>query len=114
MAKPDAVSVAPKLYKLLAPLSSDERAKAIQATLILFGEQTVSTGGGTKLNNPDPPKASMTFFEDKKPTNKGEILAVAARYREIYEKVDTHSKEEIKKVIADARRNFDSHNYMRD
>ena len=49
----------------------------------------------------------------KDPQNKGEILAVAARYRELSGE-DGHSKADLKIVITEAGRNFDDANFARD
>src|SRR5438034_247517 len=103
-----------KLYELLQPLTPDERTRVVQATLVLFGESapTILPSSGT------PPKpnlggssAPFPFVQAKNPANKGEMLAVAARYRELHANAQTHSKADLKKVIADARRNFDDRNF---
>jgi len=119
MAKTNPAEISAKLYELLEPLTSDERARAIQATLVLFGEPPQVE---LQPRAPSPVVTSQNrhggtvsaFFEEKAPANKGEILAVAARYRELNLGAETHSKEELKKTISDARRNFDSANFILD
>ncbi len=112
MTKVSLAQLPAKLYELLAPLTAEDRNRVIQATMILFGQETpavTSTSGGDP--NPNHPQA---FLNEKDPKNKGEILAVAARYRELSEKVETHSKVDLKKVITASRRNFDDSNFARD
>jgi hypothetical protein len=71
---------------------------------------TEDHSAGGSAESPTP----MDYFGAKNPKSKVEMLAVAARYREEYEDSETHSKEQLKKVITDARRNFDAHNFARD
>lgn len=108
-----------KLYKLLSPLNFDERARVVQATMILFGEEApaapaafhdrTGSGEGTPLSN-----NAGAFFDEKEPKNKGELLAVAARFREQTAHEETHTKADLKAVITSARRNFDGNNFARD
>jgi len=119
MTKTNAADVAPKLYQLLSPLSPDERKRAIQATMVLFGEEIPAVpgapaGGDRTTASRGGASTPMAFFQQKNPSNKGETLAVAARYREVHQNADTHSKDDLKKVITDARRNFDNRNFARD
>jgi hypothetical protein len=124
MAKSSVAIVSQKVYHLLEPLTAEERARAVQAALVLFGDNPLPSNPATA-----PPPAGLaspstgsggsigtasTFFVSKNPTNKGEILAVAARYRELAEKAEEHTKEDFKKILGDARRNFDSKNFARD
>ena len=86
MAKVNVAQIPAKLYGLLEPLSPDERTRAVQATMILFGAQAStppnkSAEVGTERTGEKPGDPS-SFFKEKNPENKGEILAVAARYRE--------------------------------
>jgi hypothetical protein len=124
MAKTNIAQIPAKLYELLEPLDSDERAKVIQATLILFGDAPLAStlnreaddgqNGNANSDEEGSVRDPKSFFELKQPQNKGEELAVAARYRELKEDVHVHNKEELTKVFTDARRNFDSSNYSRD
>ena len=124
MAKTNIAQISAKLYELLDSLDRDERAKVIQATLILFGDAAPgstmiggaddSKNGITDLGDEDSVSDPKRFFEQKDPQNKGEELAVAAGYREIKEAVHVHNKQDLEKVITDARRNFDSSNFNRD
>lgn len=118
MAKPDLAKISTKLYELLSPLSSEERGRAIQATIILFGDPPIADAiSGTSPRGTRLSVGSNTphgFMEEKAPANKGETFAVAARYRELVDKRESHSKADLKKVITDARRNFDNKNFGRD
>lgn len=120
MPKTSVAQLPAKLYGLLSGLSSEDRARAIQATLILFGEEapTAPLVGGTPLPRPRTSGAAPTdpaaYLDEKAPTNKGETLAVAARFRELSQKEETHSKADLKTVITRARRNFDDSNFARD
>lgn len=119
MAKITVAQLPARLYELLAPFTPEERGRAVQATLILFGDEAQSGSAPVKTasrtrgsaNSHRDPKA---FFDEKAPENKGETLAVAARYRELIEKEESHSKADLKKVITEARRNFDDSNFARD
>ncbi|MGD0272410.1 MAG: hypothetical protein ABSB96_01545 [Gaiellaceae bacterium] len=125
MTTTNVAQVPAKLYELLAPLTPEERLRVVQATLILFGDDKVGAASPlppliqspSNFATSDPGGSSsdaVAFFEEKAPRNKGELLAVAARFRELVEKEESHSKADLKKVITDARRNFDSNNYARD
>jgi hypothetical protein len=127
MSKPNIAEIAAKVFKLLEPLTPDERQKVITGTLALFGEQpaTAKPEKGETLvqtadNTHSGPAASVTskdaaeFFHLKDPQNKGEELAVAARLREQRNLGTTHTKDDLKQVIAAARRNFDANNFRRD
>lgn len=122
MAKATISQIPPKLYDLLAELSPDERLRAVQATLLLFGDHSAvdavaepkrglqssqSKLGAQKVG-------SAAFVNDKDPQNKGELLAVAARFREQVQEEESHSKADLKKVVTDAHRNFDDKNFTRD
>lgn len=118
MAKTSVAQMPEKLYELLEPLAPEDRARVVQATFILFGEAVPAVGGVPKtpmiqIRNPSTSDAG-TYFDAKGPKNKGEELAVAARFREINEGQETHSKADLKKVVTDARRNFDDSNFNRD
>lgn len=125
MAKPSLAELPAKLYALLSPLEPDERARVVQATLVLLGDEGISSlaspvanRGGTPnhaRNHPDVNcEDAAEYFESKAPRNKGEQFAVAARFRELKGLGETHSKADIKKVITEARINFDDRNFARD
>jgi hypothetical protein len=106
-----------KLYELLAAFTPEERQVIIRATLILFGDEQINSG------TPAPPsygtpaqslKSESKYFDEKAPKNKGEELAVAARYRELNEQAESHAKDDLKQIITGARRNFDNKNFVRD
>lgn len=126
MATNKILTVTNKLFALLEPLEADERARAIQATFVMLGSTPVSfanigdgAGGGTAgasgsqrvFGTAGNEKA---YFDAKKPANKIEELAVAARFREETAGVTTSTKQELSDVIKGARRNFDANNYGRD
>lgn len=115
MAKTNIAQLTSKLYDLLKDLEPEERQKAVSATLILFGDQpTVIDGSRGASSSRLEKHSAKSFMDEKDPQNKGEMLAVAARFLELYEEKQNHTKEEIQKVFSDARRNFDSRNYLRD
>lgn len=121
MATPPMAQIPAKLYELLSPLSPDERTRVVQATLILFGDEVPAaslprSAAQTKIAGiaSDASVDPAVFFDQKGPRNKGEELAVAARFRELHQHQDKHSKADLKKVITDARRNFDDNNFARD
>ena len=120
MATVNVAQVPAKLYELLSPLTPEERTRVVKATLILFGDEPLGVGAPAAESTlasgqtPAPPTDAGAFFDLKDPKNKGEVLAVAARYREQCEKQESHTKADLKKVITDARRNFDDSNFARD
>ena len=124
MTKQNIAQVSAKLYELLKDLERNERQRVIAATQVLFGDSTneLPTGGadgqGGEKGNQSTVTASAHdpkgFMDEKNPQNKGESLAVAARYRELHQKAETHTKDELKKVFTDSRRNFDSSHFARD
>ena len=57
---------------------------------------------------------SQDYFNLKEPANKGELLAVAARFLEKSENTESCKRDQIKKAILDSRRNFDAANFLRD
>lgn len=121
MTKTTVAQLPAKLYELLSPLSAEDRNRVVQATLILLGDDaalaTPASGGlpslGARATGSTPTDAGA-YFDDKAPKNKGEALAVAARFRELRQNKDTHSKADLKAVITGSRRNFDDHNFARD
>lgn len=126
MAKSDLASTTTEVHALLKGLESADRQKVIQAALTLLGDVYVPLtssgnghGGGTAGTTNQPTGIGSTgtaqqFFESKQPKNKVEELAVAARYRELSQGAEGHSKDDFAAVIKAARRNFDSNNFRRD
>jgi len=122
MAKPNVAQIPAKLYELLEPLSAEERTRVVQATMILFGDAVPASPGApaapaapdTPAGQPAGSNTHQDYLDQKDPKNKGEVLAVAARYREMYQDSHTHTKADLKKVITDSRRNFDDSNFARD
>lgn len=113
-----------KLVAILEPLENVDRQKVIQAAFVLLGVTpsdaitVVTPAGAAGSAKPGLAGRSATnekaFFDLKQPTNKGEELAVAARFREESLGAAESTKEELKAVFSAARRNFDSKNYGRD
>ncbi|MBS1983289.1 MAG: hypothetical protein JST16_03880 [Bdellovibrionales bacterium] len=108
-----------KLYAILCDLSAEDRKKVVAATMTLFGESSPDNPNGkTSLKNTNgaigTPSSSRDFFDQKDPKSKGEELAVAARFLEIEESKELYSKEDLKKILSTARRNFDGANFQAD
>jgi len=124
MTTKDITQLHAEICKPLSPLSSEERSRVIQATLILLGETQVSAPNPTPTHPHSSPHHQPTlhkpnqniqaFLSEKDPKNKGEILACLARYRELNESIEEHSKQDFKTLSAAARRNFDDKNFKRD
>jgi len=53
----------------------------------------------------------MNYFSEKAPKSKVDELAVAARFREISNYGEAHTRDELKAIIKEARRNFDDANF---
>ncbi len=106
----------------LDSLDSDERMRAVQAALSILGEGAVSMSNMSNAPRIDETPGAVTggamtakqFFDAKDPKTKIHQLAVAARYREEHLGADASSKDELRQVIKDARRNFDATNFRRD
>lgn len=110
MAKKSVADVAKEVYQLLEPLKDEERKRVIGAVLALFGQSEVEpppTGG-------DINKSPQQYFDKKDPCTKIEILAVAARLRELGNKGHQHQKGDFRSILKDARRSFDEHNFSTD
>jgi hypothetical protein len=121
MSKTNFAEASGKLYELLEPFSSEDRARLITGTLVFLGDAPIESAGpaSKKLNQEGEPKKlikkeAADFFALKIPANKIENIAVASRYLEESEIEAPHSKEQIKSVFKDARQNFDDHNFNRD
>jgi hypothetical protein len=117
-----------EIYDLMEGLKPDERARVMSSVSRLFGDVELtpnsSNGGlgesGFRASNSASeqhgprPEGAQKFFEEKQPKNKGEMLAVAARYREETGSGDSHTVEDLIAVFGEARRNFDRRNFLRD
>jgi len=128
MSAPTIAEVAPKVCKLLSTLQPAERRRAVDAALIMLGDQQpapqlyqppapIATPGAPVLPAPHAAAGHSTaaaFFAHKAPDNKGEGLAVAARYREQHEQAQDHTKEQLQGVFTSARKNFDSKSFNAD
>jgi hypothetical protein len=125
----DVSDVASQLFKILKDISPVERIRIIKASLVLLGEEA-SFFEGVPVQNNSPAKITnhtsaagdsgddietpQKYLNHKAPGNRGELLAAAARYMEKNEGKESCTRAEIKKVITDARRNFDEKNFLRD
>ncbi|MEW8028275.1 MAG: hypothetical protein AB2794_09210 [Candidatus Thiodiazotropha endolucinida] len=125
MSKPTVAELPGQLYTLLEPLTAEERGRVIQATLVLFGDAPTNfvpagvqsagkDGGNSSPQGGGSGLSPQQFMDEKDPRNKGEIFAVAAKYLEDSEGQEEHSKADLKRVIVEARRNFDDAHFTRD
>ena len=131
MAKSEATknlgAISSKMYELLQSLDSEERIKVINSVSQLYGDATQSTfvsthgsgsaGGGTAGTTPASQQGSVNaqqYFAEKNPANKGEMLAVAARYREQHGSGDIHQLNDFAAFFIEARQNFDRSHFVRD
>jgi hypothetical protein len=110
--------IATSILSLLEPLTPDERRRVIQGVLVLLGESSptlpLSAAALPAAQSRPMPGDAKQFFDEKQPTSKLEELAVAARFREISNAAESHSKNDIEAVFRTARRNFDSVHFQRD
>src|SRR6267154_3225154 len=110
------------IVAILEPLSVDERKRAISAAGtvlgdgLALGEEDIVDEAAQSKRSPGRSAArnAAAYFDEKGPQNKGEELAVAARYREENEGASATTRDEFKAVLKDARRNFDDKNFNRD
>lgn len=127
MGKPvDLGELTNKIYTLLRELDAGERTKVLTSVAHLFGDSPVtvpSPGAGgngssaTAHQNMSQRAGSLTahqYFAAKNPQNKGELLAVAAKYREEQAAAHVHTMDDFDKVFSEARRNFDRSHFIRD
>jgi hypothetical protein len=123
----DLAGITTQIHDLLLGLEAHDRQKAITAAMTLLGDAYFpvvaaradgSVGGqnGAAQSNTadDSALTARAFFDQKEPRGKVEELVVAARYREIAEDAETHTKEQLGQTIKAARRNFDATNFARD
>jgi hypothetical protein len=125
MATLDLAETTVKIHTLLKELEEPaDRQKVISAALTLLGDVFIAAApgrptAGASMGAAAPAMAGATldaiqFFEQKDPRNKIEELAVAARFRELTENAESHTKDQLGSVIKSARRNFDVRNFARD
>lgn len=117
------------IHKALENLKPDDQVKALVAAITLLGIAPSAIGlpdqsgndssasqPGTRAGNPSGSTAAGTasdFFRKKDPQGLMEALAVAARYRELTERADAHTKEQLDAVFRNARRDAPA-NFSRD
>jgi hypothetical protein len=134
VAKGTPVQAVPKLVSILAHMTSEDRRRAVQAALMIIGEDNIELpggrgdrggaagsgggesggGGGGGQRTGDGPITEQAYFQAKAPKGKVEELAVAARYREEHASANASSRADIQAVVTKARRNFDANNFNRD
>lgn len=119
--KKNVATVTTEVYELLEKLESEERVKVVKAALTLLGDDTslIAESGskpGSTLNKGGSleKQNEQEYFDQKDPKTKIEELAVAARFRELFQNMNTHEKKDLKDVTDNARWNFDSRNFKRD
>lgn len=121
-----------KIYDILQPIDEIERAKVLNAVRQLFGEPMLAahdeTGTTHKLptgtaasRQPADQPSEKAFYVQKNPATKGgtaltkgEMLAIAARYREQHGGGEQHTREDFAAFFQAARENFDKNNFSRD
>jgi hypothetical protein len=113
-----------KMYALLHDLPPADRVKVMNSVAQLFGDPPIAGSVATMDQQPasgtigaHKTASGVTpqkYFVEKAPQNKGEMLAVAAKYREDHTGDHAHSLEDFAKFFTDARQNFDRHNFQRD
>jgi hypothetical protein len=115
-----------EIFGLLESLTPEDRAKVISAVMSLFGEAFPPSGGGHQPqqggashnpSNSSTPAGSLTaqqYWASKQPKNKGEMLAVAAKFREEKNGDEPSTRDDFATFFSDARQNFDKGNFLRD
>src|ERR1700730_9734646 len=131
MGKSDATKnlgvISSKMYELLKGLDSEERTKVMNSVSQLYGDgahlklgvvpgvgavPSVTVGGAPGLQQGSA--NAQQYFVQKSPTNKGEMLAVAARFREQHGGGDVHQLNDFAAFFVEARQNFDRSHFVRD
>lgn len=132
MAKNKVLDATNKIVAVLQSLDTEERMLAIDAALMVLGDRPRESRGtdtsGSRSNGGSG-RSSQTsergngvnvtpksYVDEKEPENKVEELAVAARYRELYENAESSTKDELGAVLGQkgARRNFNAQKFRRD
>lgn len=120
--------ISKNLYDLLSSLEQEDRQRVITSVLALFGDTAVAQVSiknnshalaSFNSHGPGTPSSSeigtaKDYFAQKDPSNRGEMLAVAARYLELTTSKEVMNKNDIEQVFKDSRRNFDGKNFSRD
>lgn len=135
MSKKAPIDAVNAIHKALEGLDEQSQLKALQAAVTLLGISSENIGisqqqpdsgatqakaGKTALGAHGGKSASAgsagtasAYFEARGPQGLMEVLAVAARYREVAEGAESHTKEELDAVFRAARRNPPA-NFYRD
>ncbi len=106
------------MWATLLALEEEDRPRALAALRTMLGgalEESEpplnrGTSGGVQANSRPHgiTRGAREFFDAKNPESKLEMLAVAARFRELNNGGTTHSRDELRDVFVQARRNFDA------
>jgi len=113
-----------KIYELLDGLENEDRTRVLKAVMQLFGTSSAAPIGDSATRSQlgvilsgagELDRASaQQFFAHKNPENKGEMLAVAARYVEQHNGLSTIQVDDFARFFVEARQNFDRRNFVRD
>jgi hypothetical protein len=112
-----------KIVSILEKAEAQDRQRIISAAMVLLGDRVIEASGrGGTSGSPNArgatsgtqAKGAYEYFNSKDPRSKIEELAVAARFRETNTGAQVHSREDLETVFGEARRNFDSKNFIRD
>jgi hypothetical protein len=113
------------IHSALEALDKESHLKELQAAVTLLGITPGSIGLPTQSGHTETGEhrgggggsgqvgTASEYFKKKDPQGLMEVLAVAARYREVTEKAEIHTKDELDAVFRAARRNAPS-NFFRD
>lgn len=124
MSTPNIGSIAAKVFDIVRELEQSDQLKVFKAVYALcdIGQSplsheannenvhiaTLNSSASKQINDP------ASYLAHKAPQSKMELLAVAARYRELYESKSDHSKEDFATFFSTARKNFDHNNFAGD
>ncbi|TET38304.1 MAG: hypothetical protein E3J72_03580 [Planctomycetota bacterium] len=117
MGKEKIVDLVAMIYKLLKNRTPEDRSKIITAALALCGD-SASPFSPAPAEGIQPPSGkkmkAADYFEEKDPKDKGEQLAVAARFLELSESKEHLERADFKRVFDSARINFNDDRFARD
>lgn len=112
------------IYECLNELEQNDRKRVLASVNALFEiygteaqEKKSFDSGVIEYRNGELREQAISardYFNNKNPENRGELLAIAARYLEISQNKEVLIKDDFATVLKEARRNFDSSNFSRD